>query len=170
MRSVTSLYQVYQLSGSSVQLGLAGFFQALPSIVFGLFGGVLADSFNRKRLIAITNTLNILPGLALALLTVTGTVQVWHINALNILAGALQVLGGPARQAIVPSLIPGSHLLNAVTTTILLMQGAQLTAPVIAGFLIDFFGVATSYFVDAALPIPSIIAALMISASGEVDG
>jgi MFS family permease len=170
MRSVTSLYQVYQLSGSSVQLGLAGFFQALPSIVFGLFGGVLADSFNRKRLIAVTNTLNILPGLALALLTVSGTVQVWHINALNILAGALQVLGGPARQAIVPSLIPGSHLLNAVTTTILLMQGAQLTAPVIAGFLIDFFGVATSYFVDAALPIPSIIAALMICASGDVDG
>src|SRR5262245_30339443 len=170
MRSVTSLYQVYQLSGSSVQLGLAGFFQALPSIIFGLFGGVLADSFNRKRLITVTNTLNIIPGLLLGMLTVTGSVQVWHINALSILAGALQVLGGPARQAILPSLIPGFHLLNAVMTTILLLQGTQLTAPVMADFLIDFFGVAISYFVDAALPIPSILAALMISASGEVDG
>jgi MFS family permease len=170
MRSVTSLYQVYQLSGSSVQLGLAGFFQALPAIIFGLFGGVLADTLNRKRLIAVTNLLNIIPGLALALLTLTGTVQVWHINALNILAGALQVLGGPARQAIVPSLIPQSHLLNAVTITTLLMQGAQLTAPVIAGFLIDLFGITTAYFVDAALPIPSTVAALMISASGQPQG
>jgi hypothetical protein len=170
MRSVASLYQVYQLSGSSVQLGLAGFFQALPSIVFGLFGGVLADSFDRKRLIAVTHTLNIIPGLALGILTVTGTVEVWHVNALNVLAGALQVLGGPARQAIVPSLIPASHLLNAVTVTIVLMQGTQLTAPVIAGFLIDFVGVATSYFVDAALPVPSVIAALLIHASSEVGG
>jgi MFS family permease len=170
MRSVTSLYQVYQLSGSSVQLGLAGFFQALPSIVFGLFGGVLADACNRKKLIAITSALNIVPGLALAILTITGTVQVWHINALSVVAGALQVLGGPARQAIVPSVIPGSHLLNAVTTTILLMQSTQLTAPVIAGFVIDFFGIATSYLVDVVLPVPSVIATLSISASGEVSG
>ena len=170
MRSVASLYQVYQLSGSSVQLGFAGFFQALPSIVFGLFGGVLADTLNRKRLIAVTHTINIIPGLLLGILTVTGTVEVWHVNALNVLAGALQVLGGPARQAIVPSLIPQSHLLNAVTTTILLMQGAQFTAPVIAGFLIDFFGIATSYFVDAALAVPSVIAALLIHASGQPQG
>ncbi|MBM4299379.1 MAG: MFS transporter [Deltaproteobacteria bacterium] len=170
MRSVASLYQVYQLSGSSVQLGLAGFFQALPSIVFGLFGGVLADTYNRKRLIAITHALNIVPGLALGILTVTGTVEVWHVNSLNVLAGALQVLGGPARQAIVPSLIPQSHLLNAVTITTLLMQGSQLTAPVIAGFVIDFFGIATSYFVDAALPVPSVMAALLIRASGQPQG
>jgi MFS family permease len=170
MRSVASLYQVYQLSGSSVQLGFAGFFQALPAIVLGLFGGVLADTYNRKRLIAVTHTLNIVPGLALGILTATGTVEVWHVNALNVLAGALQVLGAPARQAIVPSLIPQSHLLNAVTTTILLMQGSQFTAPVIAGFLIDFFGVATSYFVDAALAVPSVIAALMIRASGQPQG
>ena len=87
MRNVASLYQVYQLSGSSVQLGLAGFFQAFPFIVFGLFGGVLADTLNRKKLIAITHTLNILPGVALGLLTITGAIQVWQINALNILDG-----------------------------------------------------------------------------------
>ena len=81
MRNVASLYQVYQLSGSSVQLGLAGFFQALPFIIFGLFGGVLADASNRKKLIAITHTCNVLPGLALGILTITGDVQVWHVNA-----------------------------------------------------------------------------------------
>jgi MFS family permease len=170
MRNVASLYQVYHLSGSSVQLGLAGFFQALPFIFFGLFGGVLADTLNRKKLIAITHTINILPGLLLALLTATEVVQVWHINVLNVLAGALQVLGGPARQAIMPGLVPQAYILNAVTMTTLMMQGTQLTAPVIAGFLIDGFGVQASYFVDAALLVPSVGAVLLIRASGLPHG
>ncbi len=167
MRNVASLYQVYQLSGSSIQLGFTGFFQAMPFIFFGLFGGVLAVTLNRKRLISITHTLNVLPGLTLAILTMTGVVQVWHVNVLSVLAGALQVLGGPARQAIIPSLVPQSHLLNAVTMTSLMMQGTQLTAPVIAGFLIDFYGVAASYFTDAALLLPSVVSVLLIRASGQ---
>jgi MFS family permease len=170
MRNVASLYQVYQLSGSSIQLGFTGFFQAMPFIFFGLFGGVLADSLNRKKLISITHTCNILPGLALGILTVTGLVQVWHVNVLSVLAGALQVLGGPSRQAIIPSLVPQSHLLNAVTMATLMMQGTQLFAPVIAGFMIDFFGVAASYFTDAALLVPSVISALLIRASGQPQG
>ena len=170
MRNVASLYQVYHLSGSSVQLGLAGFFQAFPFIIFGLFGGVLADTLNRKKLIAITHTLNILPGVALGILTLSGAIQVWHVNVLNLLASSLQVLGGPSRQAIIPGLVPQSHLLNAVTMAVLMMQGTQLTAPVIAGFLIDFLGVQASYFTDAGLLLPSVIAALLIRASGQPQG
>jgi len=170
MRNVASLYQVYQLSGSSIQLGFTGFFQAMPFIFFGLFGGVLADSLNRKKLISITHTLNILPGLALGILTVTGLVQVWHVNVLSVLAGALQVLGGPSRQAIIPGLVPQSHLLNAVTMATLMMQSTQLFAPVIAGFMIDFFGVAASYFTDAALLLPSVASVLLMRASGRPQG
>ena len=109
MRNVASLYQVYHLSGSSVQLGLAGFFQAFPFIIFGLFGGVLADTLNRKKLIVITHSFNVLPGVALGALTLTGYIQVWHINALNVVASSLQVLGGPSRQAIIPGLVPQSY-------------------------------------------------------------
>ena len=170
MRNVASLYQVYQLSGSSIQLGWTGFFQALPFIIFGLFGGVLADTLNRKRLIAITHSCNIVPGLALGILTVTGHVQVWHINTLNVIASSVQVLGGPSRQAIIPSLVPQSHLLNAVTMATLMMQGTQLTAPVIAGFLIDFIGIQASYFTDAALLLPSVIAVLLVRESGQPQG
>jgi MFS family permease len=170
MRNVASLYQVYHLSGSSVQLGLAGFFQALPFIFFGLFGGVLADTLNRKKLIAITHTINIVPGLALGLLSATGLVQVWHVNVLNVLAGALQVLGGPARQAMIPGVVPQGYILNAVTMATLMMQGSQLTALVIAGFLIDGFGVHASYFTDAALLVPSVISVVMIRASGRPQG
>jgi MFS family permease len=170
MRNVASLYQVYELSGSSMQLGLAGFFQALPSIVLGLFGGVLADTMNRKKLITVTHSLNILPGLALWFLTQTGQIQVWHVYSLSVVAGALQTLGSPARQAIIPSLVPQTHLLNAVTLNTLMMQGSQLTAPVIAGFLIHGYGVKAAYLTDALLLIPSVIAVLLIGASGQPQG
>jgi MFS family permease len=170
MRNVASLYLVYALSGSSMQLGIAGFFQALPFICFGLLGGVLADTFNRKKLILVTQALNCLPGFILGVLTASGRIEVWHIYFLNLLASSLQVLSNPARQALVPSLIPPSHLLNAVTLTTLLMQGAQLAAPVIAGFLIDLYGAQASYFTDAGLLLPAICAVLLIRHSGQPSG
>src|SRR3970040_1268345 len=71
IRNVASLYQVYEISGSSFQLGLTGFFQALPHVIFGLFAGALADAFDRKKLIAITYGLHLLPSLALGFLNPT---------------------------------------------------------------------------------------------------
>jgi MFS family permease len=170
MRHVASLYQVYQLSGSSLQLGIAGFFQAFPFVCFGLLGGVLADTLNRKRMIISTQVLNLIPGLILGILTATGTIKVWHINILNLVTSSLQVLGGPARQALVPSLIPASYLLNAVTLTTMMQQGTQLTGPVFAGYLIDSIGLDKTYFVDAALLTPSIASVLMIKSSGQPQG
>jgi MFS family permease len=167
MRNVTSLYQVYHLSGSSMQLGLTGFFQAFPFVCFGLLGGVLADTFNRKRMIMSTQLLNLIPGVILGILTATATIQVWHIYVLSLITASLQVLGGPARQAIVPSLVPPSHLLNAVTLTTMMQQGTQLIGPVLSGYLIDFVGLDKSYFVDAALLVPSIIAVMSIRSSGQ---
>ena len=105
-----------------------------------------------------TQLLNLIPGAILGILTATATIQVWHIYALSLITASLQVLGGPARQAIVPSLVPPSHLLNAVTLTTMMQQGTQLIGPVLSGYLIDFVGLDKSYFVDAALLVPSIIA------------
>jgi MFS family permease len=170
MRNVTSLYHVYDLSGSSLQLGLTGFFQAFPFVCFGLLGGVLADTFNRKKMIMSTQLLNIIPGVILGILTATGTIQVWHIYVLNLITASLQVMGSPARQAIVPNLVPPSHLMNAITLTTLMQQGTQLTGPVLAGYLIDFAGVDKAYFLDAALLLPSIVAVLMIKSSGQPKG
>lgn len=170
MRNVTSLFLVYHLSGSSMQLGLTGFFQAFPFVCFGLLGGVLADTFNRKRMIIFAQLLNVIPGFILGLLTVTGTVQVWHVYALNLVSSSLQVLSGPARQALVPSLVPVSHLMNAVTLTTMMRQGAQLIGPVLAGSLIQFFGVDKAYFVDALFLVPAIASVLMLRTSGQPQG
>ena len=117
-----------------------------------------------------TQILNVFPGLALGILTATGTIQVWHVNMLSLLTSSLQVLSGPARQALVPSLVPTSHLMNAITLTTIMQQGTQLIAPLLAGYLIDFAGVKVSYFVDATLLLPALISILMLRTTGRKTG
>ena len=170
IRNVANLYQVYHLSGSSLQLGLTGFFQALPHIVMGLFAGVLADAFDRKKVILGTHIFHLGPSIALGYLTMTGAIQVWHIYVFSILSGFIEVFSWPARSAIVANLVPTSYLMNAITLTSMVLQSSFLFGPAIAGLLIDHVGLASTYFVSAALFAPAILAILAMRASGMPHG
>ena len=170
IRNVANLYQVYHLSGSSLQLGLTGFFQALPHILMGLFAGVLADAFDRKKVILGTHIFHLGPSLALGYLTMSGAIQVWHIYVFSILSGFIEVFSWPARSAIVANLVPTSHLMNAITLTSMVLQSSFLFGPAIAGLLIDHVGLASTYFVSAALFAPAILAILSMRASGVPHG
>ena len=75
IRNVAGLYQVYEISGSALQLGLTGFFQAFPFVIFGLFAGAVADAFDRKKLLVVTTVMQIIPSLLLGVLTLTGSIQ-----------------------------------------------------------------------------------------------
>jgi MFS family permease len=92
IRNVATLYQVYDISGSAFKLGLTGFLETLPFIIFGLFAGAVADAFDRKKLLIATISLQLVPNLLLGLLTLTGAIQVWHIYTLG-LVGAFQLAG-----------------------------------------------------------------------------
>ena len=170
MRQVANLYQVYQLSGSPIQLGLTGFFQSLPFIIFGIFGGVLADVVDRNKLIMTAQFLNLLPALFLGLLTLTNVIQVWHIYLLTVMTSLVQVFSQPARMAIIPSMVPRSHLMNAVTLNTLTHQGSLLLGPALAGVFIDLIGLDHTYFLSAALFAPAIIAVLLIRTPGKPAG
>jgi MFS family permease len=170
IRNVANLYQVYHLSGSSLQLGLTGFFQALPHIVMGLFAGVLADAFDRKKVILGTHFLHLGPSIALGYLTMSGAIQVWHIYVFSIVSGFIEVFSWPARSAIVANLVPMSYLMNAITLTSMVLQSSFLFGPAIAGLLIDHVGLASTYFVSAGLFAPAILAILAMRASGVPHG
>lgn len=170
IRNVANLYQVYELSGSSFQLGLTGFFQALPHVIFGLFAGVLADAFNRKKLIAVTHCLHLAPSLALAFLTATGAIQVWHIYLFGLISSFIEVFAWPARSAIIPRLVPLSHLMNAITLNSMILQSSFLFGPAIAGLLIDYSGLAFTYFFSATLIAPAVLAVLGVRSSGRPEG
>ena len=170
MRQMANLYQVYQLSGSSIKLGLTGFFQSLPFIIFGLVGGVLADVVDRKKLIMTAQLLNLLPAFALGILTIRGTIQVWHIYVLTVMTSLVQVFGQPARMALIPGLVPRTHLMNAVTLNTLTHQASLLFGPALAGLFIDLIGLDHTYFLSAALFAPAILAILGIRSPGNPPG
>ena len=75
IRNVSTLYQVYDISGSAFKLGLTGFLETLPFIIFGLFAGAVADAFDRKKLLIATISLQIVPNLLLGILTLTGAIR-----------------------------------------------------------------------------------------------
>ena len=170
IRHVSNLYQVYSLSGSPFQLGLAGFFQALPFALFGLFAGAVADAVDRKKLILATQSLNLIPSLALGFLTLTGAVQVWHIYLFGLTSSLVEVFGWPARSALIPRLVPVSHLMNAVTLTTMISQSSFLVGPAIGGVLIDQAGLASTYFFCAFLVLPAILGVLAVRRSGRPEG
>ena len=170
IRNVSTLYQVYELSGSAFKLGLTGFLETLPFIIFGLFAGAVADAFNRKKMLIATVSLQALPSLALALLTVTGKIEVWHIYSLGLLGAFVEVFNWPARSAFIPRLVSRSLLLNAMTLSTMILQLSFLVGPAMGGFLIDQIGLAATYLVSTLLVLPSLFGLLSIRTSGEIEG
>ena len=170
VRNVAGLYQVYEISGSPFQLGLTGFFQAFPFVIFGLFAGAVADSFDRKKLLIATVSIQLIPSLLLGILTVTGTVQVWHVYTLGFLGTLVEVFNWPARSALIPRLVPRRLLMNAVTLNTIIIQLSFLLGPAIGGILIDGVGLSTTYFITNAMLIPAAIAILAMRTSGMPEG
>jgi MFS family permease len=170
VRNVANVYQVYQLTGSAFQLGLTGFLQALPFVIFGLFAGAVADAFDRKKLIVLSASLQLVPCLALALLTSTGAIRIWHIYLLSLLGAFLEVFNWPARAALIPRIVPPSLLMNAVTLNSMIIQSSFLLGPAIGGVLIDHIDLARTYFVSAALVVPAVFAIASMRTSGLPAG
>jgi len=170
IRNVATLYQVYDISGSAFKLGLTGFLETLPFIIFGLYAGAVADAFDRKKMLVATISLQIVPNLVLGILTLTGATQVWHIYALGLVGAFVEVFNWPARAAMIPRLVPQSLLMNAMVVNTMILQTSFLVGPAIGGFLIDQGGLATAYFASTLLFVPAAIAILSVKASGKIEG
>ena len=140
MLIVTIGWLMYDITGSSVQLGLVGLSTAVPAIILNLFGGVVADKVDPKRLIMIVQSLNAVVVGALATLALMGLVQPWHIMANAFIMGALGAFDQPSRQAIFPHLIDRRVMMNAVALNSMIWQGNRIVGPAIAGVLIAWVG------------------------------
>ncbi len=170
VRNVASLYQVYDISGSALHLGLTGFFQAFPFVIFGLFAGAFADAFDRKKLLIVTTVIQLIPSLLLAILTLTGVIQVWHIYTLGFFGALVDVFNWPARSALIPRLVSQSLLMNAVTLNTIIIQTSFLFGPALGGVLIDHTGLATTYFATILILAPGALAILSMRTSGKPEG
>ena len=150
IQTTANIWQVYELTDSSLHLGLTGLARGLPILAFSLVGGVIADRVDRRRFIMLAQAINGLLAVALALLTATGRIQVWHIYLFTMISSALTAFSAPARNAIIPNLVPQTLLLNALGLNSTVWQMSHLVGPALAGTCIALFGLPTTYMMNGA--------------------
>lgn len=144
-----NLYQVYLLTGSIVDTGLVGAAQAVALLVLSPLGGALADRVDRRRLLQLAQSAAMLVAVVLAWLTLTGRAQTWHVIASVVLTTAAATFDQPARQALIPALVPKREIGQAIALLNPSRELAILLGPLTAGVLITVGGPGLMYVVDA---------------------
>jgi MFS family permease len=143
-------------------LGLVGLVRVVPIVTFSLISGVVADVLDRRRLMLLTQAaMAVLAGL-LAWLTFRGLTLVWPIYVLSALTSAAGAFDAPARQALVPNLVPREHLPNALSLNTIVFQAASVTGPSLAGLTIATLGIGWAYLVNALSFVAVIVGLLLM--------
>ncbi|MGW3648507.1 MFS transporter [Streptomyces sp. NPDC000878] len=168
MQRIAQDWLVLSLTGSSTAVGITTALQFLPMLLFGLYGGVLVDRLPKRPTLLVTQTLMALTGLALAVLTLSGDVEVWHVYLAAFAVGLATVVDNPARQSFVSEMVKPDQLQNAVSLNSANFQSARLVGPAVAGLLIT--GVGTGWaFLANGLSFVAPIASLLLMRSRELN-
>ena len=146
----------------ALALGLVGLVRIVPIVVFSLISGVAADAFDRRRLMLLTQTIMALVAAVLAVLTFRGLSAVWPIYALAAASSAAGAFDLPARQSLVPTLVPRADLPNAISLNAIMTQLASVLGPASGGFVIGYAGLGWVYAFNAASYLMVIAALLMM--------
>jgi MFS family permease len=162
MQNVAQAWLVYRLTGSPVLLGAAGFSAQIPVFLLAPVGGVVADRYNRHRLVIATQAASLLLAFVLAALTLSGTVRVWHIFVLSALLGVVNAFDIPARQAFIVGLVAKPDLINAIALNSSMFNASRVLGPAIAGILVAGIGEGWCFFANGASYIAVIIGLLMM--------
>jgi MFS family permease len=146
----------------SIALGMVGLVRLLPIVFFSIAGGAVADASDRRRVMLYTQSAMCAIALALAVLTFRGLGHAWPIYALAALSSAASAFDSPARQALIPTLVPRDHLANAISLNSIMFQIASVAGPAVGGLVIATLGVAWVYAVNAVTFVCVIAALLMM--------
>src|ERR1700704_1793577 len=142
-------WHIYLLTRSPLALGLVGACRAVPIILCSLVGGVVADVVDRRRLMMFTQSVMLMCSATLALVTFRGLLHVWPIFLLTAIASAAWAFDTPARQALMPSLVPIKDFPNAVSLSMLMFQIGMIVGPPLAGFILASHGPGLVYAINA---------------------
>jgi MFS family permease len=148
---IAMAWQVYALSNAPTALAMVGIAMTVPTVAFLLLGGVVSDRFDRRRVMLAADVARALAVGAIAALSLTGSLELWHMIALVAVYGAGSAFFGPAFDAIVPDLLPPAELPRANALDQLIRPVAlRLAGPAVGGVLIEAAGVGAAFAVDAA--------------------
>jgi MFS family permease len=147
MQKVAQAWLIVTLTGtaSAFFLGLDSFLGELPILLFILIGGVVADRYNRRRLMLMSQYVQMFAAFTLAALVFVDAVRIWHILLLSALTGFAQAFGGPAYQSLIPLLVEKKDLPNAVALNSIQFNLARVIGPLIAGVALTAFGMVACF-------------------------
>ncbi|HZO32697.1 MAG TPA: MFS transporter [Chloroflexota bacterium] len=163
-QSIAQAWLVLRLTDSPLALGTVTMLQALPVLLLGLFGGVIADRFPKRRLLLITQIGMLTQATLLAILTMTGLVQLWQVYVLALSLGVMNALDNPTRQTFVAELVPTTDLPNAIALNSLSFNTSRLIGPALGGVTIAMIGVAGCFFLNAVSFLGVVASLLLIKA------
>ncbi|TLS41829.1 MFS transporter [Streptomyces montanus] len=165
MSRITQDWLVLSLTGSSTAVGITTALQFLPMLLFGLYGGVIADRYPKRRMLFFTQGALGLCGLALAVLTLSGQVQVWHVYLIAFLLGMVTVVDNPTRQTFVSEMVGPDQLRNAVSLNSANFNSARLIGPAVAGVLISTVGSGWAFLINGLAFLAPITGLLLMRTS-----
>ncbi|MFE9901983.1 MFS transporter [Streptomyces achromogenes] len=160
MQRIAQDWLVLSLTGSSAAVGITTALQFLPMLLFGLYGGVLVDRLPKRPTLLVTQSAMAVTGLALAALTLSGQVQVWHVYVAAFAVGLATVVDNPARQSFVSEMVGPDQLQNAVSLNSANFQSARLVGPAVAGLMITGVGTGWAFLANGlsfAAPITGLL-------------
>src|SRR5947209_161703 len=169
MQLATINWHIYLLTRSALSLGVVGACRAIPIICCSLAGGVVADVVDRRRLMMTTQSVMLLCSATLALVTFRGLRHVWPIFLLTAVASGAWAFDTPARQSLMPTLVPLKDFPNAASLSILVFQIGLISGPPLAGFLLATRGPDLVYGINAASFIAVIVGLLLMHTSGKPE-
>ncbi len=150
IQQVTLGWLLYELTSSSVLLGMLNGLRALPFLFTSPIAGVAADRMDRRRLILCTQYVLMITALGMGVIVASGVVQVWHLFAFTFMTGIAWSFVDPVRQSLVPNVVPKKDLMNAVALNSAAFNLTRVLGPSLGGLLIVVFGVAGNFFVQGA--------------------
>ena len=150
MQMVAETWLILELTGSGVAVGLTAAFQFLPILLFGAYGGLLADRYDKRRLLMLTQGVMAIPALLLWGLTAGAAIEPWMVFVLVFARGTVNALDNPTRQAFVIEMVGARRLVNAVSLNSVIVHCARMVGPALAGVLIATAGVAPCFLLNVA--------------------
>ncbi len=162
MARITQDWLVLTITGSSVAVGITTAMQFLPMLLFGLYGGVIADRFAKRNILFVTQAAMGLGGLFLAVMTLSGHVQVWHVYLTAFFTGLVTVVDNPTRQSFVSEMVGPDRVRNAVSLNSANFQSARLVGPAVAGVVMAAVGPGWAFLANGlSFTAPLIMLSLM---------
>src|SRR5512147_734818 len=162
MQKLAQSWLVLQISGSPFLLGLDSFLGEIPIFLFSLIGGVVADRTDRRHLLLASQFVQLSCAFLLAGLIVFDVVKVWHILTLSFVVGLAQAFGGPAYQALIPSLVRSEDLSNAIALNSIQFNLARVIGPMLGGLALTKLGAAWCFGLNGVSFVAVIISLLML--------